>query len=445
MIRKLSERLRLLAGKCKNKHAWVYVCLAYCFFILSSCNRVPNEYIDPQLGSEQSSGAFLTDSEMETEIRQSFTQEELQEDYDQLWAILYESFPFLSLTGKSGEELEALHSEKRSLIGTRVTDLEGLFFLMQDTCGALGNIAHLRAVGPEEYAPFYESRLQKRDQMDAPKDTAIFLDPQTVESYTQLGFLECKPADSYYANPLSMEYLPDIHAAYIRLPSFYSSELLEQGVPLAQFLEFHPDVNHVIFDITGNAGGYTNIWMNHLVSAFPETVQWECTSYIRVTDPIAWMYEGYDGYEEITIEPIDPKEKGMPEWVSELQMTHKGIYRLTFPLQDFAGEKVSRQVRRWLLVDGNDASAADVFARFCKDTGWATVVGSRTKGDGFHYAYAPSMVRLNHTGLLFCFFPESAANEDGTLNIQQGTAPDFVKKAKETAREACVRLIKAIK
>ena len=52
-----------------------------------------------------------------------------------------------------------------------------------------------------------------------------------------------------------------------------------------------------------------------------------------------------------------------------------------------------------------------MFARFCKDTGWATFVGRTTKGGGLVSAFSPSVIRLNNTGLLFWFFAESSINK----------------------------------
>ena len=110
-------------------------------------------------------------------------------------------------------------------------------------------------------------------------------------------------------------------------------------------------------------------------------------------------------------------------------------------MEAYAGEKVERSVKRWLVIDGEVASAAEMFARFCKDTGWAAVAGTAAKGDGLVSAYAPSVVRLNNTGLLFMFFAESGVNEDGSLNVLRGTEPDYFAKPTESPLEACIRWI----
>ena len=370
------------------------------------------------------------------EAKTSLSVQELQDDYDQMWDILYESYPFLPCTGKSEEELEALRQEKRALIGSKVTDSAGLYLIMQDICRALGNIAHLRALGPEEYSSLYYSGLQDQENGINKKDNEIYLDPQTVETYTQLGFMSVKPVDTTDLSSVTMDYFPEIQTAYFRIPTFYSRELYDQGMPIAEFLDNYPDVENVIFDITGNRGGYGYIWTNHIVSAFSDPVDWQVTSYIRITDPVAWTYEGVD------VEPIDPETTDLPDWVNTLGMTHQSTQRISLPYEDYAGKKVDKSIKRWIVTDENVASSAEVFTRFCKDTGWATIVGTATKGDGPTSAYSPSPVRLNHTGLLFWFFVESGVNEDGTLNALQGTMPDFFSKPNEKPLDACIRWIK---
>lgn len=369
--------------------------------------------------------------------RQGFTSRELVDDYDQMWGILRESFPFLNLAGKSEAELEALRVENRAFISGRVSDAAGLYLMMKQTCGALGNIAHLRPLDAQEYALFLHS-LSRFQGEDSPVSNMI-LDPQTVASYARIGNNDIVPLlTADYSWP-PFVYLPDVHAAYFRFHSFNNYAMIEQPAAIDTFLAEHPDAEHVIIDITGNPGGYGYIWMNHIVSAFNEQVHWQATSYIRMTDIIAGQYEGVD------IVPIDDEASGLPSWVSELGMTHQGKLVLNLPMAEYKGAQVKQSLRRWLLVDGEVASSAEMFTRFCKDTGWATVVGTITKGDGVVAKDSPCMVRLDNTGLLMMFIVESGVNADGTPNAVRGTLPDYISKPSETPLDACVRVIRSMK
>lgn len=337
------------------------------------------------------------------------------------------------MADKTEGELEALYLENRALIGTRVTDVKGLYFVMQQTCRALGNIGHLRPLSPLDYPLYQHSRAQEMDV--APADINMVLNPQTIESYKLLGSEEMvAPLQTHHAST-PMEYLPEIRAVYVKFPSFYNYILVEQPVPIAEFLAKHPEAEHIIFDITMNPGGYGYIWMHHFVSVFTESVHWQARSYIRITDAIAWQYDG------VEMIPIDANTAGLPSWVNDLGMTHQGYISTRLPVESYKGTKVDKPLKRRLLVDEGVASAAETFTRFCKDTGWATVVGTTTKGDGVVVADAPCMVRLDNTGLLLQFFVESGVNADGTPNAVRGTLPDYIKKPSETPLEACIRII----
>lgn len=370
------------------------------------------------------------ESAAETEVRHNFTAEELLADYDQMWGILRESYPFLSLAGKSDAELEALLQENRALIGSRVQDAGGLYMLMQSTCRALYKAAYLWPLTPQEYREYHNWALQ--DEVD-PDDYPFALDPQTVATYTQLGMEDERPL---FTPPQSvgMEYFPDIRAAYFRFPNFHVNVNPEEPVPIADFLSEHPDVEHVIIDITGNSGGSVYYWKYHIVSAFSEPVSWKWTSYLRITELIASQYQGLD------ISPLPPEPPVKPGFVVGLGMTHMGTGSMAFPLEEYAGEQVDAPVRRWLLVDGYVAAGADTLAGFCKDTGWAAVVGETTRGRGL-VLNSPVLARLDNTGLLFRFSVESGVNDDGTLNTERGTMPDYPNKPLESPLDACKRVI----
>ena len=80
--------------------------------------------------------------------------------------------------------------------------------------------------------------------------------------------------------------------------------------------------------------------------------------------------------------------------------------------------------RRWVLIDGGVYSSADKFACFCRSTGWATLVGTRTSGDGM--GATPVLILLPESGLLVRFSVMAGENPDGSINAAAGTAPDLL-------------------
>ena len=73
------------------------------------------------------------------------------------------------------------------------------------------------------------------------------------------------------------------------------------------------------------------------------------------------------------------------------------------------------------MVSGTVYSSAEQFVYFCKATGWATVIGRQTGGDGV--GFDPALYRLPDSGLLFRFSIVAGENPDGSMSLE-GTVPD---------------------
>lgn len=76
----------------------------------------------------------------------------------------------------------------------------------------------------------------------------------------------------------------------------------------------------------------------------------------------------------------------------------------------------------FLIIDENVFSAADEFAMFCKQSGFATLVGCSTNGSGGNDTI---FARLPNSGLMMRFETEMLLNEDGTSHYETGTVPDI--------------------
>lgn len=95
----------------------------------------------------------------------------------------------------------------------------------------------------------------------------------------------------------------------------------------------------------------------------------------------------------------------------------------------------------WLLTSERVYSASEYFAVFCKDTGFATLVGTPTGGDGV--GLMPFMHALPNTGICFQFSAQNGLNLDGACNEEFGTAPDIAVTPDQDALEVCLAAIRA--
>jgi len=77
----------------------------------------------------------------------------------------------------------------------------------------------------------------------------------------------------------------------------------------------------------------------------------------------------------------------------------------------------------FLVISRATCSAANDFAKFCKETGFATLIGERTTGDGSRFM--PEIMCLPNSGLIVMFEGEMLINQDGTSYFETGTIPDI--------------------
>lgn len=97
--------------------------------------------------------------------------------------------------------------------------------------------------------------------------------------------------------------------------------------------------------------------------------------------------------------------------------------------------------RIWLLTSKNNFSASETFARFCKVTGFATLVGRSTSGSGD--GGSPLFFPLPNSGIMVRFDADYVLNPDGTNQFESGTEPDY--SVEGDPLNECLRIIKAEK
>ena len=80
--------------------------------------------------------------------------------------------------------------------------------------------------------------------------------------------------------------------------------------------------------------------------------------------------------------------------------------------------------RLYLLVDDGVYSAAEAFASFAKQSGFAQLIGSRTGGDGITMGMLYRV--LPNSGLVFTYTNVLGYSQDGKINEEEKTEPDVV-------------------
>lgn len=352
----------------------------------------------------------------------------LLEDFDDLQRTLETDYPFLPLLAGRGVDFGDLCASACRRTENCGGSLERFYDGLSAMFAEMGHFAHLDVMSPELYCWYAENAERFPEPM-----RGMIEDERTRETYAALAAERSREAPVF--PELRADWYPEEKALVFRVASFDDDLIDRDRRAVAEGIAAHPDARHIAFDITGNRGGSDVCWSAVVVAPFGGKYSCEQTDFARDTALTRATF-GAD-----QLRPIAEYPGEIPAFCEALGLTHFVSSTETIPYKPYDGAVVETDARRWVLIDGGTYSAADGFARFCRDTGWATLVGEATGGSGAKGG-APFIVRLPNTGLLVRFDAVAAANADGTLNAEAGTKPDVPCKPGETPLRAFLRAIR---
>jgi hypothetical protein len=369
----------------------------------------------------------------------SLTTEDYLEDYDYMCSVIEEEYPYLAYFEAQGMDYKAAMAETRKQVED-VSSLQEFYDCVQMMLqGKFYGVAHLSLFDPftfQETSDHIQGLMEQEEYRPSVEHSPLMemlTDPQTVAAYRQLQGKQIIQDQLEQVSPEKPDYRYDDvhHAVIIKIPSFgvYRTDLDEDFIDSVMKEYQGKEVEHIVFDITGNTGGSTYVWMSGIIPQFGGSWEYKERIYTRVGNHIERHMGDMTG-----IEPI-PSDMEVPEFVHQYGFTHYCDYKMQW---DY-GEQPYDNAKRWLLVDERCYSAADHFAVVCKESGWATVVGRKTAGDGT--GSSPVEVQLPNTGLIMRFGCSTADNGLGEPNAIYGTVPDILAKQGESPWQAWCRTV----
>lgn len=385
---------------------------------------------------------------------------QMQEDYEFLWKTLRESYPFLGVAKRSGIDVDAVYKKYQSQIAATKDDLT----FVNTVANAMGNLqglGHLSAIMSSDMYSYllstYGELQQSMPQLKA--WYAALTNPKTLDAYTKLAGLEAKVIDAQKAQalakpqagnaetPASQEQTPTQNIttkiltpdkiAYVKINSFGNEYIEKDGKILSDFYSKISGYDHLIIDITDNGGGNEEYWMNHIVApniskALTEK-QYNLFNVSSNNKPYLTAAAEFSQ----DAKPVSD----LPEFPKMDKEDLKGLssFVVNDKIVEPSGGKKAFNGKIWVLVNQNVYSSSEAFAMFCKSTGFATLVGTPTGGDGG--GIDPAYVVLPNSGLVVRYSMLYGINPDGTNNEEYGTQPDFVSPAGESALDTCLKQI----
>ena len=366
------------------------------------------------------------------------SQKEKDEDYEFFWGFIKEGYPFTEVLERNGVDLEKIKEEWQPKLKDIETKSQYLTFYGELCAEITQNkpVGHLHPIDYRYYNKVYktyypcvnkdgtENELIKDFYSAQPSGAwvrTIWNDVQRIEGITtyivEEGKIACLRIDSFSITDQEKrkKFLNDVKV----------------------FLEKTKDHKHLIIDITRNGGGDRYFWMY-------------ITGLLLKDNAAFYRYGLYteNKYTKELLEyifkigNIEIINKDKIPNVKNTNTAHKNGCKIRETIKKIDGITNSIDERKiWLLVSSKSHSAADQFAGFCRQTGFATVVGENTAGAGMS-VIGPLPIPLPKSGALILFDSTYALNTEGMSNTEFGTAPDIHVKDGQVPMQACMEAIR---
>lgn len=366
------------------------------------------------------------------------TQAQRLEDYDYLVKTLGNSYLCMGVRDreKPDDPSEEIFKDYREMVAESDSD-EDFYKAVYSTLYRLGPYGHMWMIEPENYQRMLDW-CKNQDTVGREHWRDILEDPVTQKGYERLAELM-----EFYGEDESGSWsegeagenvrtllLEESGVAYVKIDSFpaeFEEAYAEDQKTLTAFFNAAGKCKDLIIDITDNSGGNEGYWQNLIVAPLIDQPL-SCTNYALLAN---------SGNNRPYIENVFSPEDLHP--ISELpklpKLNRDGIEAATHFVESTLAVKPAAKGAAfrgnvWVLVGPYVYSASESFSVFCQQTGFATLVGEKTGGDGIG-ALDPIFLRLPNSGLLVQFTMMYGLNADGSSSEEAGTTPDVCSPAGE--------------
>lgn len=373
------------------------------------------------------------------------TLEQKLEDFDYMWNTLKDSYTFWGVAKRMGIDTSSLYDEYRELIKSDDSDFDYIAAI-NSPIFRMNNVGHISFIDPE----FFNYAQKAYDGVPERTTWAkAYKNEKSIDTYKKLSSIfndmneDNQVAGNNESNDndisnVSCKILVPEKTAYMSIKSFDGFTVEKDKKVINEFYKKISDYDNLIIDLTENSGGSDNYWTSLLVAP---NIEKEVTSKTYGLLKESENNKPYinEAFKEDKVLPIDKFEKDkFPNLNKEdfEQFTH--YVEMTRTIKPANKEK-SFSGEIYILTSERVFSSSEAFVSFCKDTGFATLVGTQTGGDGI--GIDPVYVTLPNSGLMVRYSLIYGINNDGSNNQETGTTPDVVSKNNENPIVTCLEYI----
>ncbi|MDR1197901.1 MAG: hypothetical protein LBK94_02660 [Prevotellaceae bacterium] len=370
------------------------------------------------------------------------TDEQKVADFEYLYQVLSENYPFFGVAQRQhGIDWLSKKEEYTARIKSTKTD-SAFIFTLKSVLDELGcGHVHFNCTrwADDGYSKLYHEAAEK--DANYKKWAEMFDNPKTRTKYWApiLEKGESNAEENNESSPQKPNYsdtvIADGKIAIMTIRTFSYFRIKSDKEKIDELFDKISDCEALIINIHDNSGGDHAYWQNNIVSRLiHEPVTYDMYPVIKDGEINRYFYSDFFNKGQLL-----QKDNRLPNIPEEL-LTEK-YYVLDDRDTIYTDNPVTFHGKIYLLVSKSVFSASENFAQFCKTTGWATVAGEQTGGDGI--GGDPIIVLLPESGILVCYPALVGLNHNGSLNFEERTVPDMPIDG-HNADERLDNLIKAI-
>ena len=363
------------------------------------------------------------------------TAEQRMEDYEYLWSTLRDSYPCWGILEREGVEVERIYTTYREMVAESDSDAD-FYSAIYSALYLLGTNGHLSIIEPDAYFSDYlpaagqyrrEGKTHWAEALDSTDTQTRYRKLLALEQAANGTDAESSIPGSGGDTPnLTTLLLPGGTAGYLKIDRF-PADYTSDAAALEAFYLQCAGCTDLILDLTDNSGGSELYWEQLLVA--PHIDHPLSSRHLALVRRSANNNPYLDeAFSPSAFRPLStlPELPGLDAADRALATDVLTVSHTVEP----AAKPSPFRGRIWVLVDESVYSASESFVLFCQQTGFATLVGRTTGGDGIG-AMDPVYLQLPNSGILIQYTVPFGLNPDGSSNEEMGTTPDLVSPAEE--------------
>lgn len=372
------------------------------------------------------------------------TKEQWIEDYEYLWQTLRENYAFFGVAERDGVDAEKIYTHYKKMIQESKSEKD-YYSAIYSAMWQMGWYGHLCFIEPDFYNDIKNvysndpSRAEWDKTLNAPKTVAGY--EKLDQMYRALGFYDENENSQEemnlekHTNVSTCELIKG-QVAYMKIDSFDFEQIEADQKIIYDFYKQVAADEHLIIDLTANGGGADNYWMSLLVA--PQLKEVTSTSnyaLIKGGENNKRFYENAFSKEELK------DVKNLPQLPKLNKQDLEGMKYLIENKVTVEPCEASPMFKGkiWVLTSENIYSSSESFVQYCKATGFATLVGNTTGGDGG--GIDPVYITLPNSGLIVRYSMLYTLNYDGSNSEECGTTPDVTSADGENPLVTCLKAI----